>query len=106
MIINLLFFCYIFGDFFVSFRVSVRGIRMTEPVQPQSATFTVKIPSYGIAIKYIKEIWLAIGKYLDNPLWAQYSAPPLKVSNYTAVLINITNKCVNDAWKELNVKFM
>ena len=83
MIINWLFFCYIFGDFFVSFRVRVRGIRSTEPVQLQNATFTVKIPSYGIAMKYIKEIWLATGKYFDHPLWAQYSALPLKVSNYT-----------------------
>ena len=70
--------------------MSVRGIRSTEPVQWQSATFTVKIPSYGIAIKHIKEVWLATGKYVDHPLWAQYSAPPLKVSIYTAVLINIT----------------
>ena len=85
--------------------MSLRGIRWTEPVQPQSATFTVKIPSYDTKIKYIREVWLATD-YLDHPLWAQYSAPPLKVSNYTEVLKNITNKCVNNAWKELNVKFL
>ena len=75
----------------VSFRVSVRGISSTEPVQQQSATFTVKIPSYGIKIQYIREVWLATDEYVDHPLWAQYSAPPLIVSIYTAVLINITN---------------
>ena len=86
--------------------MKVRGINLTEPVQPQSTTFTVKIPSYGIPIKYIREVWLATGDYVDHPLWSQYSAPPLIVSYYTAVLINITSKCVNNAWKELNVKFL
>ena len=90
---------------FVSFRVKVRGINLTEPVQPQSAAFTVKIPSYGIPIKYIREVWLATDDYVDHPLWSQYSAPPLKVSNYTAVLINNINKLVNNALKDLNVNF-
>ena len=90
MIIKFVLFLYHF-DFFVSFRVKVRGINLTEPVQLQSATFTVKIPSYGIPIRYIREVWLATDEYIEHPLWAQYSAPPLKVSIYTAVLINITN---------------
>ena len=83
MIIQFVLFLYRF-DFFVSFRVKVRAINSTEPVQLQSATFTVKIPSYGIPIKYIREVWLATDEYIEHPLWAQYSAPPLQVSKYTA----------------------
>ena len=96
-----LFFLLYHCDILVSFRVKVRGINLTEPVQPQSATFTVKIPSYGVKIMYIREVWLATKEYFDHPLWAEYSAPPFKVSNYNEV-INITSKYVNNAWKELN----